>query len=134
MPLQRVNPEADLVEAVEQPIDPVRGQLRPPRADRAKQILGDVYQPCQRRHVEQAGRAFQRMDAAKQLVDRRLVGRRLLEPEQRRRGSLQQVTRLLHKTREQRVHGAAPPVSRRTVPARSAGLTGLTRYKFAPAW
>ena len=114
--LQRVDPGADLIQRIKQPIDHPGGERQPPGPHLTQQILRPMHEPGQRRRIEQAGRSLDGVDGAEYLVDQCRIAGIALQPQQAGGGGLQQVAGFRHEAGEQRVHGArapasAPPVS-----------------------
>jgi hypothetical protein len=129
--LHGVDPAADHIQAVEQPVDDIGIERELPGADFAEKVLGGVHQTRQRRDVEQSGRALQRMHRAENVVDDGLRVGILLEREHPGARLLQEFAGLGDELGEKRVHAVAPragdwPVIKRQWSASAAASTGLT--------
>ncbi|VUD75084.1 hypothetical protein MET9862_05724 [Methylobacterium symbioticum] len=124
--LERVDPVADEVEAVEKPVDNLRFEGEGAGAHLDEEVLRRVDQGGEGRHVEQAGRALQGVHRPEDVVQRIGVVR-LLELQHAAAGDLEELARLGNELGEQGVlHDAAPAITR-AASASVCGWTGLTR-------
>jgi hypothetical protein len=136
--LENVYPAPDQIEAFEQTVDDFRIEREVSRWRLPEQILGDMDEARQRRHVEQPGRAFQRVDRAEHIVDDIRRIRVPLEGKHHGACLLQQLASFGNELGEQRVHadvrseGAWPVINRQRL-AKFTGSTALTISTFAPA-
>ena len=129
-----VQPLRDLVEGLEEQVRHLGRERNPAGPNRIEKILGGMNDRGEGRDVEQARRALHRVHRAEQVVDDRGVVRRLLQREEAPARLLEKVAALGEELAQQRRrHRPAPAVISRTQACSSAGLTGLTRYRLAPA-